>query len=281
LVRWIAAARGGDYEAAWDIADRVIATSDGSKRDDPAQPYHLRWVWDGRPYRNRDVLVRCYHGLGDTLQFARFLPALAAVARSVTLEAQPELHTLLGHFPVRLIAFDPAAPSPPAACDIEIMELSHALRLPPQAAPPPYLRAAPTPTNGIGLCWQAGGWDPARSIAPELLTPLLATRRRLIALQPHPAPPPFVNAEGCPRDIAQTASLLAGLDCIVTVDTMVAHLAGASNLPAWVMLKHDADWRWGNAARTPWYPSLSLIRQPHPGDWPRVIAQATNEIAAK
>jgi hypothetical protein len=182
----MAAARAGDHETAWQIADHVQERRDQARRDDPTLPYHLRWVWDGRPYKNREILVRCYHGLGDTIQFARFLPALAAIARSVTLEAQPELLPLLSRLPVRLTPFNPAAPSPPAECDLEIMELSHALRLPPEAAPPPYLHAAPTPTNAIGLCWQAGAWDPARSIPADRLNALLTPPRRLVALHPRP-----------------------------------------------------------------------------------------------
>jgi hypothetical protein len=273
----MAAARAGDHEAAWHIADHVQKTRDPARRDDPTLPYHLRWVWDGRPYTNRDVLVRCYHGLGDTIQFARFLPALAAAARIVTLEAQPELLPLLAQLPVRLTPFNQAAPSPPAECDLEIMELSHALRLPPEAAPPPYLHAKPTPTNATGLCSQAGGWDPARSIPTHLLTPVLT--RPLIALHPRPAPPPFLNPQGCPPGIAQTAALLAGLTHIITVDTMLAHLAGALNRPAWLLLKHNADWRWGHHQTTPWYPSLRILRQPSPGDWPSVIAELAGELA--
>jgi hypothetical protein len=266
----MAAARAGDHETAWQIADHVLKARDPARRDDPTLPYHLRWVWDGRSFRNRDVLVRCYHGLGDTIQFVRFLPALAAAARAVTLEVQPALLPLLAHLPVRLTPFNPAAPSPPAECDMDIMELSHALRLPPEAAKPPYLQTTPNPTGATGLCWQAGDWDPARSIPAELLAPLLS--RPVIALHPRPAPPPFLNPNGCPPDIAETAALLAGLRDIITVDTMLAHLAGALNLPAWLLLKHTPDWRWGHHATTPWYPALRLRRQPAPGNWRPVIA---------
>src|SRR3954454_22907480 len=85
---WLTAMRRGDYAAAWAINDAVLAARDAATRDDPRVPYHLRWVWDGRPYRQRDVLIRCYHGLGDTLHFARYLPALRPHVASLTVEAQ-------------------------------------------------------------------------------------------------------------------------------------------------------------------------------------------------
>ncbi|CAM3896174.1 hypothetical protein [Paracoccus yeei] len=66
---WTRAMRRGDFAAAWDIAAQGLSLRDPAGRDDPALPYHLRWVWDGRAFDGRDVLVRCYHGLGDTLMF--------------------------------------------------------------------------------------------------------------------------------------------------------------------------------------------------------------------
>ena len=278
--------RRGDHDAAWRINDAVLAARDPRTRDDPALPYHQRWVWNGRRVDGRHVLVRCYHGLGDTLQFARYFPALRARAASVVVEAQPELLPLLASAPGpdRLIAFDVAAPAPPSECDIEIMELAHALRLPGYACPPPYLRApaAAAPAGAVGLCWQAGGWDAARSIPAELLAPVFAGRP-VVALQPDPPPAMLgaLNPLGCGRDIAGTAALIAGLGLIVTVDTMVAHLAGALDRPCWLMLKHDADWRWmADRADSPWYPSMRLFRQPAPGDWGTVAARVAEALAA-
>ncbi len=283
----MAAMRRGDHEAAWAISDHVLAARNPAQRDDPTQPYHRRWVWNGRPTEGRHVLVRCYHGLGDTLQFARFLPALAARAASVTVEVQPELLPLLATLPatLRLIPFRQHDPAEPAECDLEIMELAHALRLPLEAAPPPYLRATPTPApaGAIGLCWRAGGWDPGRSIPEPLLAPLLAVQRPLVALHPTRPPPGFLNAEGCPAEIEATARLMAGLSLVITVDTMVAHLAGALNLPTILLLQHEADWRWmAHTERSPWYPSMRLHRQPAPNAWPPVLARvatALNEAA--
>ena len=269
--------RRGDWPAAWRIADQVLAARDPATRDDPRLPYHLRWVWDGRPFAGRTVVVRCYHGLGDTLQFVRFLPALRATAARVTLEVQPELFPLLAEAvgADRVVPFDVAAPIPPET-DLEIMELPHALRLAPTGAP--YLQARPRPLPGAhtGACWQAGGWDTARSVPFTELQPVLPPGT--VALQ-RGAPELPLSLEP-DADICTTAGLVAALGCIVTVDTMVAHLAGALGRPVHLLLKADADWRWGDGSRTPWYSGMTLYRQAAPGDWSAPLAQLRRALRA-
>src|SRR3546814_14579055 len=83
MADWAAAMRAGDHAAAWAISERELQRRDPARRDDQALPYHQRWVWDGRPYEGRHCLVRCYQGLGDSIQFARFLPILQARAASL------------------------------------------------------------------------------------------------------------------------------------------------------------------------------------------------------
>ncbi len=285
---WAAAMRQGDYAAAWAVNDAVLARRTAPP-DDPHLPYHLRHVWDGRAFDARDVLVRCYHGLGDTLQFARYLPALAARAASVTLEAQPELVALLRGLPGvrRLIAFDVAAPAPPAACDIEVMELAHALRLPPEAIAVPYLpapliAAAPPSRPGpyIGLCARAGNWDPERSVPLSLLAAALPQGACPVRLQREDADAlDWANPDATLADIAETAALVGGVDLVITVDTMLAHLAGALGRPTWLLLKAEADWRWGIGPRPPWYPSMRLYRQRRPGEWREPLAELARDLA--
>ncbi len=292
--RWIEAMRSGDFAAAWAVSDAVLAGRDPATRDDPRLPYHLRWVWDGRDPTGRQVLVRCYHGLGDTLQFCRFLAALRPRVAGLTLEAQPELLGLLQDLPGpdRLLAFHPDRPTPASECDVEIMELPHLLRTAPGAAP--YVSAAPLPRPApgrlVGVCWQAGGWDPRRSVPLPMLAPLAALPGiGLVSLQRgpgaaqagSPGAPPLLLAGDDGMDIAEMARLLATLDLVVTVDTMVAHLAGALGRPAWVLLQADADWRWmAGRADSPWYPSLRLYRQSSPGDWRTPLAQVRDDLAA-
>jgi hypothetical protein len=279
LNEWVRAIREGDHEAAWGVSERLAATRPPLSRDDPALPYHLRWVWDLTEPDGRDALVRCYHGLGDTIQFLRFLPELRRRAGSVTLEIAPRLIPLLGDDPPadRVVPFDAARPLPRAECDIEIMELSFALRIPPAALPPPYLFMPQVrPSSGtIGLCCIAGDWDESRSIPPELLAPL-CDGRACYALDPQPSALPVRNPEGCPYDVVQTAALIAGMSLVVTVDTMVAHLAGAMNKPTWLLLRHEPDWRWApQSGRSEWYPAMRLYAQPSPGDW-ATVARAVN-----
>lgn len=276
--------RRGDYRAAFAIGDAVIARREPAERDDPRVDYHQRWVWDGRAFDGEDVLVRCYHGLGDTIQFARFLPLLARRARSVTVEAPVRLHNLLRTIPGvdRLIAFDHAAPTPPFACDIEITELPQALRATPADARAPYLRARPAalPADTVGLCYSSGDWDHDRRVPSALLAPLCA-RHRCLSLVAEPTDLAVLNPVGCPFDIDATASLVAACSLVVTVDTMIAHLAGALGRPTWLMLKAEPDWRWTPGARdTPWYPTMRLYAQPRAGDWQGVVDAVARDLAA-
>ncbi len=266
-----------DFAAAWSIADTVLTERHAPSRDDPTRPYHERWVWDGTDLAGRRVTVRCYHGLGDTLQFARFLPALRARASHVTLEAQPELLPLLADWPGvdSLLGFDPASPVP-AEHSIEIMELQHALRAEPGGSP--YLNVPPTPVLNArtGACWKAGGWDPSRSIPLGLLQPVLPPAT--ISLQRGAAglPDPLDGD----MDIRTMAGLIASLERVVTVDTMIAHLAGALGRPVHLLLKADADWRWGTGPRTAWYASVRIHRQRCPGNWTSALQSLSAALKA-
>ncbi|WP_375287723.1 glycosyltransferase family 9 protein [Sphingomonas sp.] len=282
MARWTAAMRAGDHSTAWTLAGATLAERDPATRDDPALPYHLRWVWDGTPVDGQDVLVRCYHGLGDTLQFARFLPLLARRAASVTVEAQPRLISLLNGLGagIRFMPFDVANPLPASECNVEITELPFALRATPEQAPAPYLQAEPAalPPGTIGLCYSAGDWDPTRCVPPALLAPLC--QGPCVSMVAEPAPFDALNPEGCPFEMDATVALVAGCALVITVDTMIAHLAGALGRPTWLLLKHDPDWRWDPARRdTPWYPTMRLFAQPSPGDWPAAIAEVAADLA--
>ena len=283
---WVTAMRQGAFEAAHAISDAVLTGHNPSARDDPRLPYHLRWVWDGSDLAGRHVLVRCYHGLGDTIQFARFLPILRQQAASVSVEAQSGLLGLLGTMRDIdcLLPFRPESPTRPAERDIEIMELAHALRLGPEAAQAPYFAATPATLDrpagrNIGLCWRAGDWDPARSVPLSALRAACdAPGLHLWSLQlgsaddVRPALPPQA-------DVMATASAIAALDLVVTVDTMVAHLAGALGKRTCLLLRRECDWRWmERRADSPWYPSVRLYRQATEGDWRAPLAQLAADL---
>lgn len=276
--------RAGRYAEAWAFEDAVLAARDPASRDDPREPYHRRWVWDGTPLAGREVLVRCYHGLGDTIQFARFLPALADRAAAVTVEAPARLIPLLATVTgaVRFVPFDHGAPTRAEDATIEVTELMSALRLPPDALAIPYLAAprAALPPRTVALCYAAGDWDAARNVPPELLRPV-CERAPCVSLVAESTGLPVLNPEGCPFDIGATAALVAGSALVVTVDTMVVHLAGALGRPTWLMLKAAPDWRWNPAARgSAWYPTMRQYVQPGPGDWRDVVAAVTRDLDA-
>ncbi|MDB5700669.1 MAG: hypothetical protein JWL66_868 [Sphingomonadales bacterium] len=280
--------RAGAFAEAWLLCEQSLRDRPPATRDDHRLPYHLRWVWDGRDYAGKHVLVRCYHGLGDTIQFARFLPLLARRTASLTLEVQPCLVELIrslvikdDDFAIEVVAFDHSNPLPPSECDLEITELDFALRAAPNAAQPPYLFASRDvrPADIIGLCYGAGGWDPERSLPQELLAPL-CRQKRCITLMPEPTAIGVLNPQGCPFDMDATASLVASTKLVITVDTMIAHLAGAMGRPTWLLLKHAPDWRWtpGSTA-SHWYPSMRLYHQDRPGAWSAVVARVERDLA--
>jgi hypothetical protein len=192
---WREAMLGGEFERAWAISDRVLRRRRGQCC--AGLPYHLQWVWDGRPLAGCDVLVRCYQGLGDTLQFSRLVPRLARLARRVTVEAQPQLLPLLRGLGGVSALCPLGGGLPPFEVAIEAMELPHALRLRlcDLPGPVPYLSPPPKPSANpcgwparperlrVGIVWAAGDWRRERSLPPELLVPFdkAAARPRLSA----------------------------------------------------------------------------------------------------
>jgi hypothetical protein len=255
------------------------------------RPEHLRW--DGTPTAGRSVLVRCEHGLGDTLQFLRFVPHLGA--RQVHFMVQPALLPLLRGAPglgdVHNYWSDD--PLPAHEVDLEVMELAYALRSTPATLPPPYSHLAAQlphddldlPSEGrlrVGLLWAASDWDASRSVPLAALAPLFALEEvQFFSLQQgEAAADPLLQRLDIERlsartsDICMAAAAMMQLDLVITIDGMPAHLAGTLGRPTWVMLKHDADWRWMEQREdTPWYPTLRLFRQPRPGDWSAVAQQ--------
>src|SRR5438067_3667485 len=128
---WFDAMKRGDFAGAWRISDRILAERRPGQTSEHL-PRHEQWVWDGRPLSGRTVLVRCYHGLGDTIQFARFLPALETVARATIVWAQPSLIPLLKTLRgsnCRLLPLHEGTPDVEYDLDVEIMEVAHVLRV--------------------------------------------------------------------------------------------------------------------------------------------------------
>lgn len=287
-VRWM---RWGDFEQAWRIADAVRVTD--SHRW-PLLPRHLRPVWRGARVDGCRVLIRCHRGLGDTIQFIRFVPRLREVASEVTVMAPVELIPLLRHARgvERLVELD--GPEPEYDVDVEVMELPHLLRTTLETLPAevPYLHVPQALREyagmlEVGLAWQASDWEPGRSIPTPDIDPLLhlpgvrfhlLQRGRALETRPYS----WMALVG-PADLLATASLVRSLDLVISVDSMPAHLAGALGVPTWTLLRADADWRWMlNREDSPWYPTMRLFRQRIEGEWEEVVhrvGRALTELA--
>ncbi|GEO79978.1 glycosyltransferase family 9 protein [Pararhodospirillum oryzae] len=253
-------------------------------------------AWDGRPLAGRRLLVIADQGYGDMVQFCRLLPPLAARAGGpVLLGCPPSLARLLGRIPGLTAVF--TRPPPAHAFDcftvLSRLPLHLGLKETDLPGPVPYLRPPPTLARRwagrvealarprVALAWAGRprhARDHRRSLPLAALAPL-ACVAPFVALSPLPdsgSPPPLAL---CPvmetlDDFAETAGLLHEIDLLISVDTAVAHLAGALNRPVWILLPFTPDWRWRRErVETPWYPSARLIRQPMPGDWASVLAR--------
>lgn len=281
LKGWEGHMRAGDFESAWRISDRLQRSP---SRFAESRPPHLRSVWRGAPLENRPLLIRCHHGLGDTLQFIRYTELLRPRVQQLTLAAQPELECLLGSAVRGIDRIVPACtPARPSEVELEIMELPYALRTTCATIPAqvPYIHVERIerkvgPVLQVGIVWGAGDWDRARSIPPEFLGSL----SRLPAISWHilqrgraleDRPSGFGVLAGS-DDVLLTARTIRSLDLVISVDSMPAHLAGALGVPVWTLLRAHADWRWMEARNdTPWYPTMRLFRQQQEGDWAPVI----------
>jgi hypothetical protein len=285
---WLALMRAGQFSAAWCVSDAALRLRSGI--DCSQWPRHEQFIWRGASLAGKRVLIRCYHGLGDTLQFVRF--AARTRARQVTLWVQPKLIQLLRSMPGidRLEPLHDGTPALSYDVDVELAELMHVLRVTPDvlASELPYLNVPPAelPRTGhlrVGIVWAAGDWDPRRSLSCESLAVLRELRGgEWDVLQRGPALREWPHDFGTiPKieNIVDEARVLRALDLLITVDTCSAHLAGALGVPVWTLLRHDADWRWMvDRSDTPWYPTMRLIRQRRADDWTDVLRTVVRDL---
>lgn len=290
---WLHHMRRGDFEAAWLVSDAVLRSRAGV----PCWhlPRHEQYLWDGGDLAGRRVLVRCYHGLGDTLQFVRYAPLLRRKAAGVLVWVQPALLPLVrtvGGIDGVLPLDDGPGPSVPYDAEVESMELPHVFRTTldriPASVPYVHVGSAPRPAPAgafhVGVIWRAGDWDDRRSIPGRRLEALAAVPGvRLHALQQGAALSEWhgewgdVLSRPDPLELART---MRALDLVITVDSFPAHLAGALGVPTWTLLHADPDWRWMVGREdTPWYPTMRLWRQVRGGDWDGVVRRVAAELS--
>ncbi len=305
LNRAVALLRAGRMAEAWPDYEARLASGRG-----PGLPMdRLLPNVHTLDLTSRTVLAWHEEGFGDTLQFGRYLPMLAARGARVLLRVPTALTRLLAQLP-RVEILPEGAPIPAFDWHVPVFSLPRAFGATLETIPAeiPYLRADPTlatawdarlPTGGlrVGLVWagQARPWlpwftslDRRRSASLADLAPLGAIPGvRLISLQKgapaeEPRPEGFALHD-CMADVtdfADTAAIIANLAVVVSVDTSVAHLAGALGKPVLLLDRYDSCWRWlAGREDSPWYPTLRILRQTTSGDWARVVQQAAAILA--
>jgi hypothetical protein len=258
-------------------------------------PRHLQQVWNGEPLNGKRVLIRCYHGLGDTIQFIRYAPLVKAIAKEVIVWVQPDLLELVKKVKGvdRVLPLHNSTPDVEYDVDVEVMELAYIFRSTINTIPKdlPYLHAYPKQFGkrerlSVGLVWETGNYDKRRCIPFQLLSPLNEVAGIDLHILQANAPafgwrPGFGIYQGN-YTLDEYASVIKGLDLLITVDSMPAHLAGALSVPVWTMLHADADWRWMRYIdHSPWYPTMKLFRQDTLGNWSGVIKNVTSELQNK
>jgi tetratricopeptide (TPR) repeat protein len=291
----------GDFPEGWREFEWRWHTNEFRNRQrDFAQP-----CWDGSELHGKRILVHAEGGLGDAIQFVRYLPEIARRGGRVVLEATSQLRRLLADMPDISEFVATGEPLPQFDVHCPMMSLPRILdtRLATIPAQSPYLRPDPSLARAwnqrlspgieglkVGLVWAGRAIpDPGRSIPLEMLAPLgQVPRTWFCSLQRYessgktPAPLSglrFTDWTAELGDLTDTAALISCLDLVITVDTAVAHLAGAMGKRVWVLLQFAPDWRWLlDREDCPWYPTMRLFRQPRTGDWESAVRDVACEL---
>ena len=281
--------RRGDFDTAWNISDTLLHTP----QDQTELPRWFQRVWDGSSVNGNRVLVRCYHGLGDTIQFIRYAPLLKGIAAEVIVWTQPSLIPLLRSVRGidRLLPLHDGSPNVEYDVELELNELPHVFRTTLASVPAdvPYIFVEPaTLPRGecprVGLIWQSGDWDNRRSI------PFSEVKRlaRVSGIEWHILQRDAARAgwDGTFGSISggdnplDDARIMRALDLVISVDTMTAHLSGALAVQTWTLLPFESDWRWLlDRHDSPWYPTMHLFRQHEEGNWTNVVDNVTAQLS--
>jgi Flp pilus assembly protein TadD len=295
----------GDFERGWPEYEWRWKCGDLVKPRGCSQP-----LWNGGNLKGQTILLYAEQGFGDTLQFIRYVPMVAARGGRIILECQPILERLLQNFPG--IAQFVSAGQPLPAFDVHcpLLSLPHQFATDISSIPasPRYIHADPqlaehwrqkidqasAGTFKVGLAWAGKPShqnDRHRSMRLSqfalLATPgitfisLLKGAAAAEAAHP-PAGMRLIDFGDQWRDFSETAAIVANLDLVISVDTSAAHLAGAMGKPVWTLLPFNADWRWLlNRNDSPWYPTMGLFRQMAPGNWDEVMGRVSQALARR
>lgn len=280
-----------DYELRWQVPPLI---------DDPRNPKPP--LWNGEDLSGKSILIHAEQGIGDTIQFMRFLPELVSIGAEVLFAIQPRLAHLAST--ISGIKIHPLADLDSLAADYHcpLMSLAGRLSITPESIPGPTLipeagteqrarwkNRLTHPGMKIGICWQGNPNAAAdRRRSPPLRAFLPFSRfpgNSLISLQKTDGLEQLDELGGAvdiiqngndfdagPIAFCDTIAILEQVDLVITGDTAITHLAASMGKPTWVALKHVPDWRWGlNGQSCEWYPTATLFRQASPGDWASVF----------
>jgi len=253
--------------------------------------------WNGEPLTGKRILLWDEQGFGDAIQFVRFVPWVAEMGAEVVLEAQPQLVRLFETVPGVGEVIPRGGALPSVDYQVSLLELGGVFFSEPTSLPnvAPYVHVTNEnrpPTENrlrVGLCWTGNPShdnDRKRSMNFESFGPLLELPQiDFVSLQlaqgsgEISTPGKFKESLGDPVDFYETACLVTTLDIVITIDSSIAHLAGALGQAVWVLLPYGPDWRWMlGRDDSPWYPSTTLFRQAKPGDWSAPIRKISQKI---
>ena len=262
--------------------------------------------WTGHePLEGRTILLYAEQGLGDTLNFCRYVPLVARRGARVVVEAQPALLPLLGGVEgvAEVVARGAPLPAFDLQCPLLSLPLAFGTEVATIPASVPYLAADAAHRDRwrarlgertrprIGLVWSGGTLSSVRerSIPLERFAALLNVDAEFVSLQQEvrdadravlDARPDIRHFGPALEDFADTAALCELMDLVISIDTSTAHLAGALGRPLWVLLRHNPDWRWfRDRADSPWYPGATLYRQTRADIWDDVLEQVGSDLA--
>ena len=297
---------GGDFAAGWREYEWRMLT-DAGKRMMPA----LRSAyWNGMRLPGERLLLFGDQGYGDMIHFSRYIPMAAERCQEIVLVCVEEMKSLLQHVPGVRQARHRWDDLPAHAAHCRLASLPLLFNTTPETIPAtaPYLApdparvahwrdrlaaSLPAGAKRVGLAWRGRATHPndrSRSMPLSCLTPLanaggvafVSVQRPMTAADLDSAArfPGMADLTSELTDFAETAAVVQNLDVVITVDTAVAHLAGALGRPVWIMLSSSPDWRWQlHRDASPWYPTARLFRQDTPGAWDAVVSRVRDALA--
>jgi tetratricopeptide (TPR) repeat protein len=291
----------GDLGEGWDEYEWRLRSTERKGPRFPEKP------WEGESLAGKHIYVQAEQGFGDTLQFARYIPLLAARAGKVTLRVHQQLVLLLRESLPGIDVLGDRGDPAPYACDAVLLSLPRIFRTRLETIPAqvPYLRApaealarwkkklAGLPGLKVGLVWAGNPEhvnDMRRSLDLKRLVPVLDVPGvSFVSLQVGPRSADLkahrerkiLDLSPDLTDFTETAGAVAALDLVITVDTSVCHLVGGLGKPVWVLLPWVTDWRWLIGREdNPWYPTMRLIRQKRGEEWAEIIPRIARDLAA-